>query len=182
MKTPLNILAFIASNFPDLPGVTALTQESTNVALIVAFVALVATIIGATIGAITTYILARRLERADKVKAAIEVKRAARLIGLELLWIRTVAKRFIEEKKWPSDIPIHTLPPEVRQKYLDAIAPNLPSEAWVSLTIALQSADTFRMILEKTKTITVPDTLAQSIVPLLANMKQGGRDLFPYED
>jgi hypothetical protein len=171
-------------NFADLLGANASARESTSVAIIVAIVALVSTIVGATIGAATNYILARRLERADKVRAAVEVKRAARLIGLELLWTHTVAKRCVQEKIWPADMPLHTLPPEARQKYLDSIAPNLSSEAWLSLTIALQAADTFRMILGKQtdRTVAIPDDAAETLVPLVDNMIKGRKDLFKYED
>jgi membrane protein YqaA with SNARE-associated domain len=62
-----------------------MNEQPMNVAIIVAIVALVSTIIGATIGAITNYTLAVRLERSDRERDkrnhAVEVKRAARLLS-----------------------------------------------------------------------------------------------------
>ncbi|HVS27667.1 MAG TPA: hypothetical protein VHE58_10330 [Burkholderiales bacterium] len=158
-----------------------------NVTIIVAIVALVSTIIGATIGAATTYMLSVRRERADKERDdrnhAVEVKRAARLIGLDLLWARTAANYWVEEKTWSHpDVPILSLSTEARQKYLDTIATDLSEDAWNSVTTALQSADSIRVILGRPRdqAIAIPDDVAEAFVPLITRIDKGCRDLGLY--
>ena len=163
-------------------------EQSMNVAIIVAIVALVSTIVGATIGAATNYTLAMRREQADKERDdrnhAVEVKRAARSIDAELLWARAAANHSVEEKRWSSAaVPLLSLSPEARQKYLDTIAPDLSDEAWMSITIALQAAETIRVILgtPRDPAIAIPDDVAESFVPLLTNIDKGRRSLAPYQ-
>lgn len=166
-----------------------------DVAIFVAIVALVAAILGATIGAGTNYILAVRRERAgrerDDRNHAVEVKRAARLIDLELMWVwiaagwvRAAANQRIEEKRWSSAaVPLLPLSTEARQKYIDTIAPDLSDEDWTSVTIALQAAETIRVILgiPGDRAIAVPDDVAESLVPLLTNINKGRLGLAPYQ-
>ena len=75
-----------------------------NTAIIVAIVALVSTIVGATIGDATNYFLAIRRERADKerdsLNHAIEVTRAARLIQAELLRAQAAAAICVDKRHW----------------------------------------------------------------------------------
>jgi hypothetical protein len=63
-------------------------MSTANTAILVAIVAFVSTILGATIGPVTNHILAVRRARADRDKEkrehAVEVKRAARLLDSEL--------------------------------------------------------------------------------------------------
>ena len=166
-----------------------------DMAILVAIVALMATILGATIGAGTNYILAVRRERADRERDdrnhTVEVKRAARLIDSELLWIlyaatwvRAPANQRIEEKRWSSAaVPLLPLSTEARQKYICTIAPDLSDESWMSVTIALQAAEAIRVILGMPgdRAIAIPDDVAESLVPLITNIDKGRRGLAPYQ-
>jgi membrane protein YqaA with SNARE-associated domain len=82
------------------------------VAIVVAIVALVSTIVGATIGAATNYVLAVRGERADerrdRCNHAIEVRRTARLIDLELKLAQSLADISIEKRFWVEDAELST--------------------------------------------------------------------------
>src|SRR2546422_6635775 len=113
-----------------------------NTAIIVAIVALVSTIVGATIGAATNYVLAVRRERADERRDsrdhAIEVKRAARLIDLELKLAQSLADISIEKRYWVEDAELST---EAWQKYRGTIAPDLSNQAWHAVTIAFLAAE-----------------------------------------
>lgn len=161
-----------------------------NVAIIIAIVALVSTIVGATIGAATTYILAVRRERADRQRDdrnhAVEVKRAARSIDQELLWAQTAANYMVDNKRWSSPVvPVPSLSTEARQKHLDTIAADLSDEAWTSVTTALHSADSIRAILgtpryEAVRAIGIPDDVAEGFVPMITRLDKGRRDLAPY--
>lgn len=165
-----------------------MSEQSMNVAIIVAIVALVSTIVGATIGAATNYILAVRREREDRQRDdrnhAVEVKRAARSIDQELLWARAAANSWVEEKRWSSPaVPLLSLSTEARQKHLDTIAADLSDEAWTSVTGALQAADSIRVILgmPRDRAIAIPDDVVESFVPLLKNIDKGRRGLAPYQ-
>lgn len=113
-----------------------------------------------------------------------EVRRAARLIALELSWMRAVADSCVKNKEWPNpDVPVPSLSTEARQKYLDAIASNLSSDVWLSVTIAIQSVDTFKRIFGKRRdrAIAVPDDVVESFVPLVANIDKGRFGLAQHE-
>lgn len=125
----------------------------------------------------------RDREREDREHAR-EVKRAARLIALELTSIRVAADRCVKEKKWPHrDMPLVSLSTEARQKYVDVIAPDLSSYVWVSVILAFEAADTFKTIIGKDwdLAIAIPDYLAKTFVPLIASMDEGRVGLAPYE-
>jgi hypothetical protein len=89
-------------------------------AIIVAIVALISTVVGATIGAVTNYVLAVRRERADSDKDsrshAIEVSRAARMIDAELLRGQAAAVMCIEQRHWWSG-DVQPLATEAWKKY-----------------------------------------------------------------
>jgi hypothetical protein len=115
-------------------------EVATHTAIIVAIVAFVSTILGASIGAFTTYSLAVRRERADRDKDnrahATEVKRAARLIDVELTNAQTLAEIAIKKKYWNVDA---ELPIEAWQKYGGTIAPDLSNQAWLAVMLAFQA-------------------------------------------
>jgi hypothetical protein len=158
-----------------------------NVAIIVAIVALASTIVGASIGAATNYILAVRRERAEKEKEdrghAVAVKRAARLIDSELAWARATANHCIEEKRLGrATTPLLPLSTDARQKHLDTIASDLSDGAWTGVTIAMQAAETIRMIvqMQQDRAMVLPDDVVESIVPLRTNIDNGRLGLAPY--
>jgi hypothetical protein len=135
-------------------------------------------LLGVVIGGLITFGSSYFL---DKTRTKREVKCAARLIALELVSMRTNANSCVEKKTWPNpNVPLLlSLSTEARQKYLAAIAPNLPSDAWLSVAIALQAADTCKLIFEnlKDRTIAVPDDMAELFLPLIDNMDKGRRAL-----
>lgn len=153
-----------------------------NVTIVVAIVALVSTIVGATIGAVTTYILAVRLEREDKARDdrnhAVEVRRAARLLGEELSWIRTELNDWAKNKRWSkaTTLALRTLSTEARQKYIDIIAPDLSDAAWASVTFALRAAESMRVIRSSVPpdlSIAIPDDVAETFAPLIKDIEEG---------
>ena len=97
-----------------------------------------------------------------------------------------VANSCVEKKTWPDPNvpPLLSLSTEARQKYLDAIAPNLPSEAWLSVAIALHAADAIKMTMGKIKdrTMAIPDDVAEKFLPLIEAMEKGRRALAPQND
>ena len=99
--------------------------------------------------------------------------------------MRLVANSCVEKKTWPDpNVPLLSLSTEARQKYLDAIAPNLPRDAWVSVAMAVQAADAIKMTMGKIKdrTMAVPDNVAEVLLPLIENMDKGRRALAPQND
>jgi hypothetical protein len=70
-------------------------MSTASTAIIVAIVAFVSTILGASIGAVTNYVLAVRRERSDRARDsrehAIEVVRAALLLDSELAKAQALA-------------------------------------------------------------------------------------------
>lgn len=157
-----------------------------NEAIVVAIVALVSTIIGAIVGAVTTYTLAVRRERADREiedrKHAVEVKRAARLLGVHLVWVRTAANMWTMEKekrKFHATVPRFSLSAEARQTYLGAIAADLSDDDWSSVIAAFQAADSFEMLRDQARdqNIAISDAVAETVVPLITQIDTGHRDL-----
>jgi len=110
-----------------------------STAIIVAIVALVSTVVGATIGAATNYILAVRRERSERDQEnrtrAVDIKRASRLIDLELAKAEALAKISITKRHW---VPISDaeLSAEAWQKHSGTIAPYLSDQAWQAVMIA----------------------------------------------
>ena len=157
-------------------------------ALIVAIVALVSTIVGATIGAVTNYILAVRRERSDKERDdrnhAVEVKRAARLIDAELLRAQASAAICVEKRKWWSaDVP--QLSAEAWQKYGSTIAPGLSDQAWTDVTGAIEAVDNIRTaralaVAAGLEALPIRDTTADEIAPMLRDIKLGRAALAPF--
>lgn len=117
-------------------------MSTASTPIIVAIVAFVSTVLGATIGAATTYVLAVRRERADRDKEnrdhAIEVKRASRLVDQELSRAQALAAISIEKRYWVLDVELCT---EVWQMHSGTIAPYLSDEAWHAVTIAFQAVE-----------------------------------------
>jgi HAMP domain-containing protein len=83
-------------------------MDSETTAIIVAVVALLATIVGAAISAAASYFIAVRQERAaretDKLRNAIETKRAARLVYAELTTGVAAVSMALEQKEWWPDL------------------------------------------------------------------------------
>lgn len=113
-----------------------------STAIIVAIVGFVSAILGASIGAFTTYILAVRREHAERDKDnrahAIEVKRAARLIDMELAKAQTLAEIALKKRHWNVDAELSVEP---WQKFGGTIAPDLSNQAWLAVMIAFQALE-----------------------------------------
>jgi hypothetical protein len=152
-----------------------------NTAIIVAIVALVSTIVGATIGAATNYVLAVRGERADKerdsLNHAIEVKRAARLIQAELARAQAAASICVEKRHWWGE-GVPQLSTEAWQKYSAVIAPDLTDQAWLAVRIGIEAVDNIRMARDYAihaglEDNPISDAIAETLAPMLRDIKLG---------
>jgi hypothetical protein len=164
-------------------GVTLIT------AIIVAIVALVSTIVGATIGAVTNYILAVRRERADSDKDnrshAIEVRRAAGMIDAELLRAQAAAVICIEQRHWWSG-DVQPLATEVWKKYSAIIAADLSDQAWNEVIVAVDAIDHIREARDRRVEAGLPidepisDRTAEQLAPMLRDIRAGRGTLGPF--
>jgi hypothetical protein len=113
-----------------------------STAIIVAIVGFASAILGASIGAFTTYALEVKRERADRDKDnrahAIEVKRTARLLDLELVKAQTLADIAIKKRYWNVDAELSI---EAWQKFSGTIAPDLSNQAWLAVMMAFQALE-----------------------------------------
>lgn len=159
-----------------------------STAIIVAIVALVSTIVGATISAATNYALAERRDRADRERDsrnhAIELKRAARLIDAELLRAHAAAQICVEKRRWwTADAP--QLSTEAWQKYSGTIAPDLSDRAWLDVTVALEAVDNIRRARDIAVdaglgTNAISEVTADQLAPMLRDIKLGRSALAPF--
>jgi hypothetical protein len=159
---------------------------SMDMAIIVAIVALVSTIVGATIGAATTYVLATRRERVDRgiesLNHAIEVKRAARLLDLELHKAQGLAELAISRRYWVADTVLST---EAWEKYGGILAPDLSTVAWNDVSIAflavghIEGARAFYQagVLHASP---MSDNIAGAIAPMVTDVTRGRDSLAPF--
>jgi hypothetical protein len=157
-----------------------------DTAIIVAIVALVSTIVGATIGAATTYVLAARRERVDReiesCNHAIEVKRAARLLDLELHKAQALADIATGKRYWVADAVLST---DAWQKYGGVIAPDLSNVAWRAVAIAflgvehIEAAKAFYQagVLHDSP---ISDNIAGTIAPMVTDVTLGREALAPF--
>jgi hypothetical protein len=110
----------------------------------VAVVAFVSTVLGATIGALANYILAVRRERSERERDsrvhAVEVKRAARLIDLELLKAQSLAGIATNKRYWVPE-PDAQISSDVWRQYAVTISAELSYQAWVLVAKAFQAAE-----------------------------------------
>ncbi len=157
-----------------------------NTAIIVAIVALVSTIVGATIGAATTYVLAARREQADRERDsrnhAIEVRRAARLLDVELKKAGALAEISIRKRYWVVGAVLST---EAWQKYGGVIAPDLSNDAWEALTIAFMAVEHIegsRAQYESSplRDRPISDEHAEGVAPMLRDVTLGREALAPF--
>ena len=118
--------------------------------ILVALVGVGSTIIGAAIGATTSYLVARRNERTSEKRDAAnrltEMKRAARLVHAELLRLETAAATSIESGIW-YDPQIAKLSTDVREKYSPILAPELTYDSWLTLLVAYENVGHMASIL-----------------------------------
>jgi hypothetical protein len=159
-----------------------------NTAILVAIVALVSTIVGATIGAATNYVLAVRRERADAERDsrnhAIEVKRAARLIDFELAKAQALAAMSIEKRRWV-DADDAELSTEAWQKYGGTIAPDLSNRDWHTVTIAFVAVEHIKgsralYIGGDLRERPISDGNAEGVAPMLRHVTLGREALAPF--
>jgi hypothetical protein len=157
-----------------------------STAIIVAIVAFVSTILGASIGAVTNYILAVRRERSDRDQEsrahAIELKRASRLVDLELAKAEALAKISITKRYWVVDAEIST---EVWQKYGGTIAPDLSNEAWHAVTKAVLAAEHIKGSLalyvgSVLRDLPISDKSVEGIDVMLRDVQLGREALAPF--
>jgi len=115
-----------------------------STAIIVAIVAFVSTVLGASIGAVTNYILAVRRERSERDQddrtRAIEIKRASRLIDLELAKAEALAKISLTKRYWVPNTDAE-LTTEAWQKHGGTVAPYLSDQAWNAVMVAFMAVE-----------------------------------------
>ncbi len=167
-------------------------NHTTCTAIIVALVALVSTIVGATIGAVTNYVLAVRREKADSVRDtrvhAIEIKRAARLIDAELLRAQAAATICIEKRHWWGR-DVQPLSIEAWKKYSDIIAADLSDQAWHQVIIGTEAVDHIRGARDIARdsrmeaglpiSDAISDEIAEQLAPMLRDIRAGRDALAP---
>src|SRR5664280_1034399 len=153
--------------------------------MMAAIFGLVGVIVGGIITAGSNYVLAVRRERADRDRdsraSAIEVKRAARLIAMELARAQAVATFAINERHWIDE----NLTTEAWQKYAATIAPILSNEAWGDVSIAFVALEYTEgskneYLSGVLRDIPIPDDIAELITPKLENIKRGHEALTPF--
>jgi hypothetical protein len=120
--------------------------------------------------------------RRDSRDHAIEVKRAARLIDLELKLAQSLADISIEKRYWVEDAELST---EAWQKYRGTIAPDLSNQAWHAVTIAFLAAEHIRGARAVTlggvlRDKPISDGLAAQIAPMLRDVTLGREALAPF--
>jgi hypothetical protein len=148
------------------------------VILIPAFFGLLGVIIGGIITAGANYLLDRRRELAAKERdehhRALEVKRAARLIDIEILRVAASLKIVIDRKHWSSP----KLTTEAWQKYSAVIAPVLSYSDWLTVVKAIIAIDSIEW--NEVPPGTVSDELAAVFVPLFEEMMAAAGVLAPF--
>lgn len=186
----LIVVAFVAGPFSLLFGVLWLSRHfglAGDIAILVAIVGLVSTIVGAAIGAVTNYVVAERRERADRARDsrihAIEVKRAARLNIGELLRAQAAAATAIDQRKWWS-VDVARLSTDMWQKHSGTIAADLSDEDWGALENASMAADHLRGARDQVDALgqasdPISDAQADMLAPLLGDIRLGHAALAP---
>ena len=153
--------------------------------MMAAIFGLVGVIVGGIITAGSNYVLAVRRERADRDRdsraSAIEVRRAARLIAVELARAQAVATFAINERRWIDE----NLTTEAWQKYAATIAPILSNEAWSDVWLAIVALEYTEgskneYLSGVLRDIPIPDNITELITPKLENIKRGLEALGPY--
>src|ERR1700730_292628 len=160
-------------------------MNATN-AITVACIGLFGVLIGGAITAGANFVLAVRRERVeakrDRLSRATEVRRASRLIIMELRAAETTATIYVEKRRWwvSSDIQLKT---DSWQKYSDVIAPILSDAEWLAVSvafIAIHQLFESRQLFESTRLPEVTDVDAEQTIPMLRDIQKGRLALEPY--
>ena len=151
-------------------------------AITVALIGLVGVLVGGIITTGADWILAVRREKAgadrDRRNRAIEVKRAARMIGTELFVAMAAAQICVKKKYWWSaDVPLKT---EEWQRYSKVVAPDLSDTEWNAVVAAFMAVETLRTVGDPRPTGAITEALADKIVPILRDIEKGINALAPY--
>jgi hypothetical protein len=146
----------------------------------VAGIGLLGVLIGGIITAGANFVLAVRRERVeaerDHRSHAIEVKRASRLILVELVGAEATTKICVEKRRW-WDHPDIQLKTEAWRKYSDVIAPALSDAEWFDVSLAFSA---IHQLLESPREPEITDSLAEQIIPMLRDIQKGRLALEPY--
>jgi hypothetical protein len=125
---------------------------------------LLGVVIGGLITAGSNYLLDRRREfatrQSDERSQAVEIKRAARLIDVEILRAAAAVKIVLESRRWPNA----SLTTDAFKKYGGLLAPVLPYQDWLTLVKAVLAIDSVEW-----KELTqsgISDDLADAITPV----------------
>jgi hypothetical protein len=144
--------------------------------LIPALFGLLGVVIGGIITAGSNYLLDRRRERAaiqrDERNDVIEIKRAARLIDIEILRAAAATRMMIANKRWPNA----KLKTDAWQEYGAVIAPVLSYDDWLTLVKAILAIDSVEWNNLQGE---IHDDLVNAIIPLADDIVAGVRVLAP---
>jgi gas vesicle protein len=125
-----------------MPDIVA-TSDSwfNNTPLLVGLVALIGTLLGAIIGAVTQYLIATQKQKdaakAEEGRNRIEIKRAARLIQMELLAGYAALKSIVKFRAWT----LAKTGTDDWKKYSHVLAPVMSDKDWLDLCVAEMSLD-----------------------------------------
>jgi len=147
---------------------------------------LLGVIVDGIITAGSNYLHGRRRERAlsqrDSRNYPIELKRASRLIDVELLRAQAAAVICFKKRHWWSQNA--ELTNKARQKHSGIIAPELSCIAWVAATKAVLAVDDLRVgrdiATEHRLTGNISDRTGEPIVPMLRDIEAGRNALAPF--
>lgn len=133
-----------------------------------ALIALVGGLIGATIGSVTNYLIAWQKQKndtkAEERKNQIEIKRAARLIQMELLAGFSALNAAIKMRAWV----LTEISTCDWKKYSHVLAPIMPDKDWLDLCVAEMSLDYVESARVKAVKATLPTyELPESFVAVL---------------
>lgn len=113
-----------------------------TVGIISAISGLVGVIVGGIITAISNYLLYQKREKTererDRRNRVVEITRASRLIDADLSWAQAAANICIEKRHWWSAV-TPPLTVEGWQQYRGIIAPELSSNAWRAVIVAVEA-------------------------------------------
>jgi hypothetical protein len=184
-----------------------------TVGIISAISGLVGVIVGGIITAVSNYLLYQKREKTerkrDRHNRVIEIKRASRLIDADLSWAQAAANICVEKKHWWSAV-APPLSVEGWQQYRGIIAPELSSNAWRAVSVAVEAVhhlNTARDLSVKfaeqiegiqarltafrnntearitailVRLTEISDSAAEQIVPMLNDIKAGRLALAPF--
>jgi len=151
-----------------------------QVATIAALTGLIGVLVGAIITAATNWILASKRERLEERREnrskAIELKRAKREVGFELLTAETSA-RICVEKRHEYSADIH-LTMDAWKQHESILSDELSDPEWFAVTLAFIAVDNLLTVSSSWATFDdFPESTSKAIAPILNDIERGRKAL-----